>query len=63
MPVWWGNPAKDICRLDSMPLMSPKGGAVDPWAPNPKDSGAPRAFSSSHAKKSSRTPMVTIRIM
>ncbi|KAG0307154.1 hypothetical protein BGZ97_000482, partial [Linnemannia gamsii] len=39
---WWGNPAADICRLDSYPLISPKKGLVDPWAPDPEAKDAPR---------------------
>ncbi|KAK3832929.1 MAG: OPT family small oligopeptide transporter [Linnemannia elongata] len=42
MPNWWGNPVADICRLDSYPLMAPKGGKVDPWAPNPEADDAPQ---------------------
>ncbi|KAK5805392.1 OPT family small oligopeptide transporter [Linnemannia elongata] len=42
MPFWWGNPKTDICRLDGYPLMSPKGGMVDPWAPNPEAEDAPQ---------------------
>ncbi|KAG0275170.1 hypothetical protein BGZ96_003900, partial [Linnemannia gamsii] len=40
-PTWWGNPATDICRLDGFPLMAPKSGMIDPWAPNPKAKDAP----------------------
>ncbi|KAF9543429.1 hypothetical protein EC957_000871 [Mortierella hygrophila] len=42
MPVWWGNPETEICRLDGYPLMSPKGGMIDPWAPNPEAKDAPQ---------------------
>ncbi|KAG9062071.1 hypothetical protein KI688_006793 [Linnemannia hyalina] len=42
MPVWWGNPKAEICRLDTYPLMAPKGGLVDPWAPNPEAEDAPQ---------------------
>ncbi|KAF8934581.1 hypothetical protein BGZ47_010302 [Haplosporangium gracile] len=41
MPQWWGNPETEICRLDGYPLMSPKGGMVDPWAINPEAEDAP----------------------
>ncbi|KAK3832927.1 MAG: OPT family small oligopeptide transporter [Linnemannia elongata] len=36
-PVWWGNPDQDICRLDSYPLMQPKGGLPDPWGASAQD--------------------------
>ncbi|KAF9120524.1 hypothetical protein BGW39_011304 [Mortierella sp. 14UC] len=32
-PVWWGNPASPICKLDAFPLMAPKSGKKDPWEP------------------------------
>ncbi|OAQ22875.1 OPT superfamily oligopeptide transporter [Linnemannia elongata AG-77] len=41
MVQWWGNPAAPICRLDSYPLIAPKEGKVDPWAPDPSAEDAP----------------------
>ncbi|KAG0276054.1 hypothetical protein BGZ96_003489, partial [Linnemannia gamsii] len=41
-PTWWGNPVSDICRLDGYPLMAPKSGLVDPWAPDPEAKDAPQ---------------------
>ncbi|KAG0047677.1 hypothetical protein BGZ90_007827, partial [Linnemannia elongata] len=42
MVQWWGNPAAPICRLDSYPLIAPKEGKVDPWAPDPSAKDAPK---------------------
>ncbi|KAG0049107.1 hypothetical protein BGZ90_007445 [Linnemannia elongata] len=43
MVEWWGNPAADICRLDSYPLMAPRGGMDDPWA-DPELEDVPNPF-------------------
>ncbi|KAG0274338.1 hypothetical protein BGZ96_004375, partial [Linnemannia gamsii] len=42
MVEWWGNPAAEICRLDTYPLVQPKGGKVDPWALDPEADDAPK---------------------